>query len=291
MTMPGIFQLGSKDPYIVLIQRALNELGHNRLVRDGALGPMGVNALKAWQTQSSLPADGIYAGQTAKILDEYIAKRFITQKDYTDAAAKIGCAVSAVKAVKTVETSGEGFLPNAQVTILFERHVFKKQLDQKLAATPDLVNSLVDKLGLKVLPGMNKVAYVQATIASKYDDVYNSIPGGYSAHSEDEYTRMNKAAELDLVCAMSACSWGLFQIMGYHASLLGYASVVDMVNAYKLSERAQLMSFCDFVLKDVALTNALRTKNWAQFALRYNGSNYTKNQYDIKLAAADQANA
>ena len=74
--------------------------------------------------------------------------------------------------------------------------------------------------------------------------------------------------------------------MGFHWKLLGYASVQEFVNAMYHSEGAQLDAFVRFIKADAGLHRALRSKDWADFARRYNGPAYAKNQYDVKLAEA-----
>ncbi|WP_426772988.1 N-acetylmuramidase domain-containing protein, partial [Pseudomonas aeruginosa] len=38
-----------------------------------------------------------------------------------------------------------------------------------------------------------------------------------------------------------------------------------------------------------AIHKALKSKDWAEFARRYNGPDYKKNNYDVKLAEAYQS--
>ena len=52
-----------------------------------------------------------------------------------------------------------------------------------------------------------------------------------------------------------------------------------------VSEGNQLDVFGRFIAKK-KLIDTLKTKDWAKFALRYNGSEFATNKYDIKLKAA-----
>src|SRR6187551_2010118 len=52
----------------------------------------------------------------------------ITEKAFNDSAALIGVEPAVIKAVAEVESSGDGFLPDGQVKVLFEPHVFWKEL-------------------------------------------------------------------------------------------------------------------------------------------------------------------
>ena len=55
----------------------------------------------------------------------------------------------------------------------------------------------------------------------------------------------------------------------------------------RLSEDAQLVSISAF-LKANGLTKHLKSRNWAAFAKIYNGSDFAKNKYDVKLEGAFQ---
>ena len=63
----------------------------------------------------------------------------LTDQDYTEAAKVIGCEVACIKAVKEVETGSSGaFLSNNMPTILFEGHIFWKQL-KNVGLTPEKI--------------------------------------------------------------------------------------------------------------------------------------------------------
>jgi hypothetical protein len=185
----------------------------------------------------------------------------ITETDYKTAGQTLGAAVSAIKAVASVESAGAGFLPDGRPKILFERHVMYAQLSDKLGKTK------ADQL------------------ASKHPDIVNPVSGGYSGGAK-EHDRLSRAAEIDRECALSSASWGAFQIMGYHWKSLGYASQQAFINAMYASASAQLDSFVRFIKADPALLRALKALDWKAFARRYNGPAYAKNQYDTKMSDA-----
>ncbi|WP_159223367.1 N-acetylmuramidase family protein [Pantoea brenneri] len=185
----------------------------------------------------------------------------VSVADYQRAADIIGCSVYAVQAVATVESNGDGMLPDGRPKILFERHV----MYQRYKAA---------------------VGQAQADIAVlKWPGVVNSKPGGYST-GPGEHDRLALAVAINRNCALESCSWGAFQIMGYHWKALGYPSLQDFVNAMYKGESAQLDAFIRFIMADQVLVAALRDKNWAKFARRYNGPAYATNRYDVKMAAA-----
>jgi hypothetical protein len=86
--------------------------------------------------------------------------------------------------------------------------------------------------------------------------------------------------------AYQSCSWGQFQIMGYHWQRLGFADIDAFVSAMQSSEASQLAAFARFIETDPALLKALKARKWADFARLYNGPAYKANLYDTKLARA-----
>lgn len=70
--------------------------------------------------------------------------------------------------------------------------------------------------------------------------------------------------------------------MGYHAETLGYPDVEVMVRAMTESEDRQLEAMERFIVHG-GLDGAMRERHWPSFALRYNGRDFAKNQYDEKL--------
>lgn len=177
----------------------------------------------------------------------------LTEDDYQQAAQKLNCEVAAIKAVSEVESGPHGaFLPSGDPVILFERHKFSKFTGGKY----DQSN-----------PGIS-----------------NRKPGGYGQVSE-QHGRYQEAAALDPDAAIQSCSWGRFQIMGFHWRDLGYPSLKDFVDAMYVSEGNHLDAFVRFVEHN-GLAPHLRNKNWAAFARGYNGENFRINKYDDKLAAA-----
>ena len=177
----------------------------------------------------------------------------LTEDDYKEAAKKLGCDIAAVKAVSEVESGKHGaFLPSGDPVILFERHKFHKFTNGKYDQTN---------------PGIS-----------------NRTPGGYGPVSK-QHERYQEAAGLDSDAAIQSCSWGRFQVMGFHWKNLGYPSLKDFVDSMYVSEGNHLDSFVRYVIKN-NLAKHLKNKNWAAFAEGYNGKDYKINKYDQKLAAA-----
>ena len=167
---------------------------------------------------------------------------------------------AALRAVIEVECKGSGFNSDNTPVILFERHIFRRQL---------IVNgkkSLADRL-VKERP-----------------DICNTTMGGYGKYSQ-QHNRMSDAAKYDRTSALESASWGIGQVMGFHWKSLGYPTLQSFVNAMYRDEVSQLDAMIRF-LKVNNLDHHLRTLNWAAFARGYNGASYAVNKYDVKLAAA-----
>ena len=154
--------------------------------------------------------------------------------------------------VLQVETRGCGFFADRRPVILFERHIFSRR--------------------------------TQGRFDAQAPDLSNAKAGGY-AGGVAEYGRLERALALDAPAALMSASWGLGQVMGFHASDLGYGSVEQFVSRMVESEDAQLAALAAFIQKN-GLAKALKTHDWATFARGYNGPAYATNQYDKKLAEA-----
>ena len=182
----------------------------------------------------------------------------LTEQDFADAAQTLGCEVAAVKAVAEVESAGAGFDRTNRPTILYERHIFARHTvpaDKFDQTHPDLS-------GRKPYP-----------------------PGTYGS-KDLQFVKLARAFQLDREAALKAPSWGKFQILGENYKACGFTSVADYVKAMTIAESEHLKAFVRFLLTSPKRLEAIRDKNWAAFALHYNGPQYAKFKYDTKLAAA-----
>ncbi len=175
----------------------------------------------------------------------------ISEDGFKASLDRLGVEAAALWAVLRVETSGVGFLPDRRPQILFERHIFAKQTGGQFNATAP--------------------------------DISNPSPGGYEATGAHQYDRLAKAIALDRRAALRSASWGIGQVMGFHAESLGYADVEAMVQAMVQAEDEHLRAMVAFVVNN-GLHHALQRADWAGFAHGYNGADYAKNSYDTKLA-------
>lgn len=183
--------------------------------------------------------------------------KFLTEEDINEFAEAWQLEVPVVQSVLKVESSGKGFLKDGRPKILFEGHVFWKQLKAVGLRPEDYADKHADIL----YPSWTKVHY----------------KGG-----KGEYHRLERAQRIHEEAALSSASWGLFQIMGYHYKNLEYPSITEFVQRQALNEYEHLEAFGRFI-KRFDLLEALRNKEWAKFARGYNGKGYAANQYDVKL--------
>lgn len=178
----------------------------------------------------------------------------LADADFAASAARLGCKVSHIKAVAEVEASGAGF-QDGFPKILPERHIFSRLTRSKFDQSHPTLS--YPKWGTRPYP----------------------------ARQVDRYRMLLDMARLDVEAGFAACSYGKFQILGQHHLACGYPKSWAFAFAMARDERTQLAAFESF-LKSEDLLFYLQRGQWANFASRYNGSAFRKNQYDTKLAAA-----
>lgn len=177
----------------------------------------------------------------------------LTDEDYAKAAEELGCEMGALKAVASVESAGDGFLPDGRVKILFESHIFSRYTKGRFDKSHPHISS----------PEWNRKLY----------------KGGAG-----EWGRLEEAFTLDPVAAQLSASYGAFQICGFNYAVCGFKTVEDFVESM-LTEAGQLGAFVAFI-KSKDLEDELRQLDWRGFARIYNGSAYVLNAYHTKMAQA-----
>lgn len=252
-------RIGDKGEQVRLLQHKLNAAGAKpALETDADFGSKTRDAVIAFQRRHGISAIGVAGPRTLAALDGIADPKRIGQADFERAAKMLGVSVAAVAAVAEVESAGRGFLPDGRPVILYERHIFYRQAEA--------------------------LDSEQANIwAVKYPNLCNTRRGGYAGGSA-EHHRLSTARQLDTAWAQESCSWGMFQIMGFHWQALGYSSVASMAEDMSQSEGAQLNALVKFIQADSKLHQAMKARQWAAFARIYNGPAYKENLYDIKLA-------
>lgn len=184
----------------------------------------------------------------------------LTDEAIIETARSLKIEPAVLKAVTAVESSGSGFLQDGRPKILFEGHIFWRELKKR-----------------NVDPAQYAVAH--------QDILYEKWTRKYYKGGAGEYDRLERAKLINEDAALCSASWGLFQIMGFNHKLAGFETVKDYVEKMYESEKEHLKAFLNFI-KSQKMLPLLKEKNWAAFAKRYNGPAYAKNKYDIKLADA-----
>ncbi len=184
----------------------------------------------------------------------------LTSRQIEWAAKQLKVEPAAMQAVIDVEASGSGFLKNGKPKILFEGHIFWRELKQH-----------------GIMP---------TSVRRRNEDIlYPKWTREHYLSGAREYRRLERAVKIHEASAYASASWGLFQIMGFNYKLAGFSKLEDFIAAMHKSEVEHLKAFIHFI-DDRKLIPALRRKNWAKFAYGYNGRDYKKNRYDEKLEHA-----
>lgn len=159
-------------------------------------------------------------------------------------------------AVAEVEAGRDGaFLPSGEPVILYEPHVFSR-----------LTNHKYDQ-------SHPKLSYPK----------WRSGKGVYGKSSE-QHGKLQAASRLNHEAALGACSWGLFQIMGYNYKRAGHPTLQSFVSAAYADVDSHLRMFVSFILSQSSLAEALREHDWPEFKRLYNGSG--ANDYAERMAEA-----
>jgi len=262
---------GTRSPEVYYLNELLSKLNYGVLVSD-YFGTETDKAIKDFQLNNNLVVDGVVGLKTWSALLEKgkngfsVNNKLLSEKDLIDFSNQFNLELAVVKAVNEVESNGKGFLIDGRPKILFEGHIFWNQLEKR---------------------NINPRIYVNA---NTQDILFENYTKKYYVGGTAEYTRLEKAINLSqdkkiADAANCAASWGLFQIMGFNAVPIGYDSIDEYVEKMDENEGEHLKAFGLFLEKN-NLIGLLRNKNWASFALKYNGPAYKTNKYDEKLARA-----
>lgn len=186
----------------------------------------------------------------------------LKETEFISAAALIGIDPERIMVVADVESAGNGFLQSGQLRILFEPHIFFRELNDA---------------------GIDPAPY--AAINKFHDIVYEaqgSQPYGSFAFQWD---KLRRASQIHREAAYKATSWGKFQPLGKYFAECGYQSVFDMVADFEKGEYQQLIGFVKMI-QSRGLVDVLQKKKWNEFKVKYNGP--AKNNYVEKLIKADK---
>lgn len=185
---------------------------------------------------------------------------------------EIGVGEDVIHAIIDVEAPKAGFDPQGRPRILFEPHIFYRELGG----------------------GNKRVDAVRQGLAYE-----NWKRGAYGPESA-QYGKLERALALDETAALKSCSWGRSQIMGFNHLLAGYATPQEMVREFCDDEDNHIEAMVRFLktrkIRGVSLDAYLRQidklnrpstgADWAPVAEGYNGSGYAVHDYHGRLAKA-----
>ena len=169
-------------------------------------------------------------------------------------AHRIGVDEDTIRAVLEVEARDRGFDSQGRPAMLFEPHVFYRQLS-----------------------GAERSKAVEMGLA------YRSW--GERPYPRDSYPRLAQAVAINQEAALKSASWGASQVLGQNHETLGYVSATAMVASFCDNEDAHIEGMIRFIL-GAGLDAHLRRRDWTAFAAGYNGPGFRRNAYHTKLAQA-----
>lgn len=250
-------KLGIKHDDVICLHKKLNNLGYRVDIYSDLFSEPTDTAVRKFQSMRRLLVDGIVGNKTWEELDK---PNKLVEQDFIRCSNSLGVDVATIKAVCEVESGGSGFIELNKPTILFEGHVFWRELRDSGYKPENYTIGNEDIL----YKSWNKERYI----------------GGIR-----EYDRLEKAMKIDRLCALRSASWGLFQIMGFNYFSCGCDNVEEFVSEMKKSEGSQLNLFVEFIRRQ-GWGRYLRDLDWEGFANKYNGPGYKENKYDEKLERA-----
>jgi N-acetylmuramidase len=199
------------------------------------------------------PRAGVIARELTSLLPQPSARPArLTDADIVASAQRLGAEPAAVRAVASVESSGDGFDVVGRPKILFEAHHFLALTTLRFGTTH---------------PHLSR-PYSRSREFRAY-------------YAWDQWTRMYEALLLDPSAAIRAASWGKFQGLGRYQT--AWPSEFDYARAMFVGERNHLIAFEAFV-RDKGLVPALRRNDFLTFARGYNGADQVG--YDTRMRTA-----
>ncbi|MCM1293744.1 MAG: N-acetylmuramidase family protein [Bacteroides sp.] len=186
----------------------------------------------------------------------------LTEDDYREVAEELGVETAAIKAVVDIEAGKQhqGFFAPGKPLVNFDLSMFRQFARKN---------------------GINLSRY------SKSHSTVFASPNArrYGSTQAAQQERLRLARTIDNRTGIEGTFWGMFQIGGFNWKLCGCSNIEEFVEKMSRSERDQLELFAQFI-KNSGMLPALKSKNWAQFARRYNGASYASRGYHTRMASA-----
>lgn len=191
----------------------------------------------------------------------------VTDADMAALADSFGCHPADLEAIAEVESSGFGWFDDGRIKILFEKHWMYKHVS-----------------GAERTKAINQGLARKSWVSPKN--------GGYADQKSpnDRYRLLSLAIAINREAALKSISAGRFQIMGFNHGICGFASALEMWDAFLDSEANQLRAFGNF-LKSKGLVAALRRRDFGAVEKGYNGGGLGGAYAKKMKAASDRLRA
>lgn len=167
-----------------------------------------------------------------------------------------------VLAIISVESAGKAFVAKGKPVIQFEGRVF-----------------------LNYTKNRHKCTYFWRDGALHlYYPTFNIKIVDRVGPQDEEWENFEKACQISKPLAIMSTSWGLPQIMGFNYQKTRCKDVMEFYERMCKNEEEQLMLMLEFLVGNAQLYYAIRNRDIKGFARLYNGPQYAKWGYHIKLA-------
>lgn len=168
--------------------------------------------------------------------------RPITANDVAAQAVFYNIELAALRAVMAVESRNSGYDARRRPLILFEPHVFYRNLT-----------------------GKQRDEAVRLGLAYKS---WGQQP--YPAGADAQYKRLSEAIKINEEAAYRSISVGMGQVLGENYKAAGCDSAQQMFEQAAVSETNQLKHMIGFIIAE-HLRDAMNRHDWRKFAAGYNG--------------------
>jgi hypothetical protein len=184
----------------------------------------------------------------------------ITPEQIREAARVHHLESALIHALIDVESGGSGFFSDGSVKILFERHILWNRLQTpgREINPSRLARAHPEWCG----PRWDPKQYPYGPILGQWPKVFSIITWAQQ-NDPEEWESYKKAA-------LESCSYGLFQLLGYHYERTGFPSVYEFKHAMEESEARQMEIALLWMQKNGLLAR-LQHKDWPRFVQGYNG--------------------
>lgn len=212
----------------------------------------------------------------------------IPRSELEGACAILGINLAVLKTLIVCSIKTNAF-EDKRLTILYDRSIFFREYlnlktnEAKIKVkleNPNLEGSLLDA---KIAEASRGIMNDIHKLIQLKPEIINMVSGG-NDNQDYEYTRLEKASEINKECALKSCRYGEYLINGYNYDLLGYKDVTSLVNDLKKSEVSQFKVFIKYVLANKSINNSLKEKNWDKLAKLLTGPNKSS-QLAIRLVS------